>query len=88
MEEPEPVRIPITNELDLHAFRPDEAGELLVDYFAECRRLGILEVRVVHGKGTGALRAGVHAALARMEGATQAELAARLGVTFTDQRLL
>jgi len=68
MEEEEPVRIAITNELDLHAFRPSEAGELLVDYFAECRRLGILEVRVIHGKGTGALRAGVHAALARMEG--------------------
>lgn len=52
----EPVPLPITNELDLHAFRPNEVGSLLEEYFRECRRLGIREVRVIHGKGTGALR--------------------------------
>lgn len=67
MEEDEPVRIPITNELDLHTFRPKEVGDLLADYFGECQKLGILEVRVIHGKGTGALRAGVHAVLARLD---------------------
>jgi DNA-nicking Smr family endonuclease len=43
-------------------------GELLPEYFQECRKRGILTVRVVHGKGTGALRKGVHAALEKMPG--------------------
>ena len=66
MEEPgEPVRIPITGELDLHAFRPAEVASLLDEYFAECLRRGLREVRVVHGKGTGTLRTTVHACLRR-----------------------
>ena len=64
----EPVEIPITNELDLHTFRADEVGELLPEYFSECRKKNILAVRVVHGKGTGALREGVHHLLERMPG--------------------
>ena len=64
--EPEPVRIPITDELDLHTFQPREVGSLLEEYLAECRAAGILMVRVIHGKGTGTLRVGVHAALARI----------------------
>lgn len=56
---PEPVRIPITGELDLHCFRPADIASLLPEYFRECRRAGILTVRVVHGKGIGTLRAQV-----------------------------
>lgn len=66
MEENKPIRIPITSELDLHTFQPREVGSLLVDYFEECQKLGIRAVRVIHGKGTGTLRTGVHAALSRM----------------------
>jgi DNA-nicking Smr family endonuclease len=58
--------VPITDELDLHTFRPNEIGELLPQYFAECRKLGIFTVRVIHGKGTGALREGVHRILERL----------------------
>jgi len=65
MDDP-PHRVPITPELDLHTFRPSEIGELLPEYFAECRRDGILAVRVVHGKGRGTLREGVHALLRRL----------------------
>ena len=61
----QPVEIPITGELDLHTFRPDEAGDLLDSYLAACRQRGLLRVRVVHGKGTGTLRALVHARLRR-----------------------
>ena len=61
----QPVKIPITGELDLHTFRPEEAGDLLDSYLAECRQRGLLRVRVVHGKGTGTLRALVHARLRR-----------------------
>jgi DNA-nicking Smr family endonuclease len=67
-EESEAVPIPITGELDLHAFRPAEVASLLEDYFAECRRSGIRVVRVIHGKGTGALRETVHSCLRRMPG--------------------
>lgn len=62
----EPVRIPITGELDLHTFRPAEVASLLESYFAECARAGIREVRVIHGKGTGTLRETVHACLRRL----------------------
>jgi len=61
----EPVALPITGELDLHTFRPDEVNRLLDDYFAECRRRAIHRVRVIHGKGTGTLRETVHAHLRR-----------------------
>jgi hypothetical protein len=61
----DPVRIPITGELDLHTFQAREVGGLLGDYLGECRIRGIHTVRVVHGKGTGALRDRVHAWLRR-----------------------
>jgi DNA-nicking Smr family endonuclease len=66
-EEPIPdvVEHPIGPELDLHTFRPDEIGSLLPEYFAECRKRGILRVRIIHGKGSGALRIGVHQLLAK-----------------------
>jgi len=60
-----PVRIPITGELDLHTFRPQEIASLLDSYLAECASAGLREVRVVHGKGTGTLRETVHAWLRR-----------------------
>lgn len=62
----EPVEIEITNELDLHTFQPHEVGDLLEDYLGECQKRGILSIRVIHGKGTGTLRTGVHEKLARM----------------------
>ena len=55
-----PVEIPITGELDLHTFRPNEVSDLIRDYLAECVKLGLKRVRVIHGKGTGTLRTGVH----------------------------
>jgi DNA-nicking Smr family endonuclease len=59
------VELPIDGVLDLHTFRPAEAKELVADYLDECRARGIVEVRIIHGKGTGTLRRLVHAALAR-----------------------
>ena len=60
-----PVPLPITGELDLHTFRPQDLGELIPAYLSECAARGIREVRVVHGKGTGTLRTTVHALLHR-----------------------
>ena len=63
-----PVDYPITPEIDLHTFRPGEVSSLLREYFMECRKVGILQVRVIHGKGTGSLREGVHRLLDKMPG--------------------
>jgi phosphoribosylanthranilate isomerase len=65
-DEENPVEIPIDGTLDLHTFQPHEVKELLTDYLAECRRRGIFQVRIIHGKGTGALRETVHRLLEKM----------------------
>ena len=57
--------LPISGELDLHTFRPADLGELIPAYLEECARRGICDVRIIHGKGTGTLRATVHALLKR-----------------------
>lgn len=62
----QPIPLPITGELDLHTFQPGDTSELIPAYLAECRARGIFSVRIVHGKGTGALRETVHALLRRL----------------------
>ncbi len=62
---PELVEVAITDELDLHHFRPGEVADVVAEYLREARALGLPRVRVIHGKGTGSLRRTVHAALAR-----------------------
>jgi DNA-nicking Smr family endonuclease len=60
-----PVKIPIDGVLDLHAFRAEDVKSLVPEYLEECRRLGILQVRIIHGKGTGTLRRTVQGLLKR-----------------------
>ncbi|HET7499537.1 MAG TPA: Smr/MutS family protein [Kofleriaceae bacterium] len=55
----------ITDELDLHTFRPQDAGDLVAEYLRAAQDAGMTAVRIIHGKGTGALRRTVHAALDR-----------------------
>ena len=59
------VEIPIDGVLDLHWFHPRDTRTLVPDYLEECHKRGITEVRIIHGKGTGALKKSVHAQLAR-----------------------
>ena len=59
----DPIRIAVSGNLDLHTFRPRDLPDLLPAWFEECRARGIFTVRVIHGKGTGTLRSGVHAIL-------------------------
>jgi dsDNA-specific endonuclease/ATPase MutS2 len=66
--EPEPVELPINGVLDLHTFRPADVNDLVPTYLGECRRGGILQVRIIHGKGIGVLRETVHAILRRTPG--------------------
>lgn len=65
-EPPESIEQPIGPELDLHTFRASEVHSLLADYLGECSARGILTVRVIHGKGTGALREQVHRRLEQL----------------------
>jgi len=57
------VRLPIDGVLDLHNFSPKDLKFLIPDYLEECYNAQILQVRIIHGKGTGNLRRTVHAIL-------------------------
>jgi DNA-nicking Smr family endonuclease len=68
MDAPEdPIEMPIDGTLDLHTFKPTEIKTLIPEYLEECRKLGIFQVRIIHGKGTGTLRRTVHALLERLD---------------------
>jgi DNA-nicking Smr family endonuclease len=58
-EEPfeEPVRLPVEDVLDLHTFTPKEIASVVEEYLWQCRQAGMSQVRLIHGKGTGAQRA-------------------------------
>jgi len=60
-----PVRLPLDGVLDLHAFAPADLGSLLPAWLEESHAAGLRTLRIVHGKGTGALRRSVEALLAR-----------------------
>ena len=70
------VDLPIDGTLDLHTFSPRDVKDLVPDYLAACRKKGIDEVRIIHGKGTGALRDTVHAILKRTDTVARFRLAA------------
>jgi DNA-nicking Smr family endonuclease len=61
----EEMSVPIDGVLDLHMFRPKDVKPVVLDYIELCRERGIVELRIIHGKGIGQLRATVHALLAK-----------------------
>lgn len=67
MDELEPIKLPIDGILDLHHFNPKELGNLIPDYIDACLEKQITSIRIIHGKGKGALRKTVHSLLERNE---------------------
>jgi len=65
-EENEPVRIPLTGDLDLHPFSPRDIPSVVEEYVTACRAEGILHLRLAHGRGRGVQRAAVRRTLSAM----------------------
>jgi dsDNA-specific endonuclease/ATPase MutS2 len=61
----EPVELVIDGVLDLHPFSPKDLKDLIPDYIDECLKLGILDLKIIHGKGIGNIRRSVHSLLDR-----------------------
>ena len=71
----EPIEFKISDELDLHTFRPNDLGELIPDYIGLCLQRDILRIRIIHGKGIGTLRETVHGLLRKDSRVLRFELA-------------
>ena len=61
----EPVRIPIEDALDLHAFAPRDVASVVAEYLDAAHARGFAEVRLIHGRGIGVQRKIVQSVLAR-----------------------
>jgi DNA-nicking Smr family endonuclease len=59
----EPATMALDGVLDLHLFAPAEARALVDDWLDASREAGLRDLHIIHGKGIGALRTLVHAAL-------------------------
>jgi dsDNA-specific endonuclease/ATPase MutS2 len=61
-------RVPVEDAFDLHSFLPGDIHSALDEYLREARSSGFEEVRIIHGKGTGAARAHVRQILSAHPG--------------------
>ena len=61
----EAVEIPIEACLDLHSFSPRDVRVVVEEYLFQCWEKGLLELRIIHGRGTGTQRAIVHSLLVK-----------------------
>lgn len=86
---PEPIRIPIEPEIDLHAFEPRDIPSVVDEYINAAADAGIDTVRLVHGRGRGVQRGIVQAALDRHARVIEFwdDPAAHLGATCARLRL-
>jgi len=60
-----PLRIPITDVIDLHTIHPRDVRAVVEEYLIEARGRGFVALRIIHGRGIGAQRAVVREVLAR-----------------------
>ena len=75
------MQVPIEDEIDLHAFRPDEVRDVVREYLGEARARGFREVRLIHGRGRGVQRASIQSMLAQIDFVESFYDASSLGAT-------
>ena len=63
----DPIRIPITDTFDLHTIAPRDVKEAVEAYLEEAHKLGLIALRIIHGRGIGVQREMVRAVFARTE---------------------
>jgi DNA-nicking Smr family endonuclease len=68
----DPVSVPLEDSLDLHSFLPGDIPSVVEEYLAAARAAGLVEVRLIHGRGRGVQKARVQALLARLPGVLEA----------------
>ena len=59
MPNDDPVRVPIEDALDLHAFAPRDVVSVVDEYLRAAHEAGLSDVRLIHGRGKGVQRAGI-----------------------------
>jgi DNA-nicking Smr family endonuclease len=59
------IEHPVDGVIDLHTFRPEEAASVVDEYLMACAEQYIHDLKIIHGKGKGALRDTIHALLSR-----------------------
>ncbi len=64
-EPPEEFVLPIEDFIDLHYFQPREIRSVVESYLEEAVKLGMTEVRLIHGRGIGVQRDAVRSVLSR-----------------------
>ena len=80
--EDDPIRIPIEDSIDLHAFAPRDVVSVVDEYLQAALDAGFSEVRLIHGRGRGVQRAEVqrllrgHALVERFWDAPESHLGA------------
>ncbi|HEV8579635.1 MAG TPA: Smr/MutS family protein [Thermoanaerobaculia bacterium] len=60
-----PVKLPITDVLDLHSFRPSDVPDVVQEWLDAVYEEGFRAVRIIHGKGIGVQRQMVRKLLLR-----------------------
>jgi dsDNA-specific endonuclease/ATPase MutS2 len=59
----DPIVLPLEDSIDLHPFRPRDIPSVVEEYLQQCVEAGILQLRIIHGKGSGTQRNIVRSAL-------------------------
>ena len=61
----DPVVLPLEDVIDLHPFQPKDIPSVVEEYLQQCVEAGILQVRIIHGRGKGVQKNIVHSLLQR-----------------------
>lgn len=65
--EEEAVLLPIEDSIDLHPFAPRDIPDVVESYLEAAQEQGLLEVRIIHGRGKGVQKERVRQVLSRSD---------------------